>query len=147
MERRPMSQEVKKKDEFDFDITEQSCPVKLSGERYLIVEADGSAGTEYRNAAAKGIKFNPQGKPSGVDGIADAQLILVGKCLFKLVKDNNEKKTLISYTDLETNEVLFRQPVHPEYVRGLPDRISQKLFDKASELSGMNNEKETAKNS
>lgn len=136
-----------------YSLEEAVCPVKIGTDRYLVVEADGLAGTEYRNAGAKGIKFNAKGKPCGVDGIVDAQLILVSKCLFKLVKDNDTNNTLKSWTDPVDQSTWYRQRVNIELIRSWADRISQSLFDKARELSGMKNDDEdadkdeTAKNS
>lgn len=130
-----------------YSLEEACCPVTIGKSRYLIVEADGAAGTEYRNAGAKGIKFNAQGKPCGIDGIVDAQLVLVSKCLFKLLTEDDGKKTLKSWTDPKDGSVWYRQPVNLELVRSWPDRVTQGLFEKARELSGMNNEEETAKNS
>lgn len=134
-----------------FELTEQQCPVGIKNlkgelERYLLVEADGIAGTEYRNAASNSIKFNAQGKPSGTTDIATAQLVLVAKCLWRLLPDN-EDGTLKKWIDPEDSSVWFKSPVNIELVRSWPDRVSQALFDKARELSGMEDEKNTAKNS
>lgn len=134
-------------EELNFDLSEAFIPLNVGGERYLLVEADGAAGTEYRNAGAKGIKFNAQGKPCGIDNIIDAQLVLVSKCLFKLTKENNEASSLKSWIDPTDSTAYFRQPVNIERIRSWPDRITQALFEKARDLSGMKDENETAKNS
>lgn len=114
-------------DDTNLDLTERTQIYTIGGERYILVEASGEAGCNYKNAAAKAVKMDNKGRPTGIGDIASARPILVAGCLFKLVDDN-------------------RVPVALEVIKSWSDRIQQKLFDKAQELSGMNDE-ETGKNS
>jgi hypothetical protein len=71
-------------DSFDFsDLKPTEIPVvSPDGGKYVLREASVGAATCYENAQARAIKFD-DGKMIGLDGIYDADLVLLSQCLHK----------------------------------------------------------------
>lgn len=87
--------------------------VTLGTAQYFLKEASGDAATKFANARLNCVKLGPDGKPQTVRGIADVEPLLVSLCLF----DSNGKN------------------VPEATVRSWPYRIQKALFDRAKEMS------------
>lgn len=111
-------------EDFNFSLDEQSFPLTIAGERYIIVEASEDAAKKYKNTAMRATKFSDKGKPSGVDGLADVEPLLVSMCLFKL------------------DETGARSPVLLSTVLKWPHRVVEPIYQKARELSGLKEDKD-----
>lgn len=95
------------------DLTPQTEPVKLSGKAYSLREASGDAATKFANARLNCIKLGPDGKPQTVRGVADVEPLLVSLCLFDETGNNVPEAT----------------------VRSWPARVQKVLYDRAKEMS------------
>jgi hypothetical protein len=100
----------------DDDLTLVEVPVKIRNEDYILKEADGNVACQYRNASTRCARMN-DGKVTGVDGVADVEPFLVSLCLFKVLSTG------------------ARVPVDVKVVRSWPSRIIKPLFDRAKEIS------------
>jgi hypothetical protein len=102
---------------FTDDVVE--IPVSIGETDYLLREASGGVATKYKNALAKATKFK-DGKVSSIDGINDAEPLLVSLCLFK--KDGS--------------------PVNINVVKLFKNSTQEALFDKAKEISNLSMEED-----
>lgn len=110
-------------DVFGFDSLEPiEVPFKFRGKSYVLREASEDVACRYRNAILRVSKVE-DGKFTAGDGFADTSAILVSGCLFE-VTDGGEKSV-----PLPT-------------VRAWPARVVKPLFQKAKEISDLD-EKET----
>lgn len=99
-------------------LTEQSIPVKIGDQQYVLKEASAETTINYRQKIFNLLKIGADGKPTrteGVGEVAGMEPYFVSKCLF-------------------TPE---GEPVSEEVIRKFPYRIQKALFDKAQEISGM----------
>jgi len=96
------------------DLTPITLPVTIGDQTYQLHEATGDVAAKYRNAIIEATKFGPDGKPAGFRGLADTEMLLISLCL----KQDN-------------------QPVPMATIRGLPSRIIKALFNKAREISDL----------
>lgn len=118
-----------------FDEADLSCfevPVKLGKTLYNLREASGGVATKYRNATMRGMRVEDQ-KVVGMDGIADAEPLLVSLCL---CKTDDKGATLF---DRNGNPIT----VTLGFVQALPSRIQKALYAKVREISPGLDEKET----
>lgn len=105
------------------DPTPIEVPIAIGDKKYILKEADGEASTKYRNHRASCMKFNPEGGWTGISGpVNDAEHILISSCLFEIYDQNGE---------------IRRRPVIFEQVKRFPHRIQKALFEKAKEISGL----------
>lgn len=111
---------------FDFENLEViEIPFKYQGKQYVLVEADEDTAAAYRNASVRGAKIL-DGKLVGLPtDVAGVQSLLVAGCL-RLVDGNG-----------------MRQPVERETVKRWPSRVVKPLFNKAKEISELDEEDET----
>jgi hypothetical protein len=98
--------------DFELDIVE--VPITVGGTKYVLREASGDAACKYRNAMLNCTELGPDGKPSRMGNMADTEPLLVSLCLFRADND---------------------KPVALEVVRSWPNRVVSKIYDKAKELS------------
>jgi hypothetical protein len=91
-------------------------PVTVGSQEYTLREASGGAACRYRNALIECTRLGPEGKPTHLKGIASIEPLLVSLCLF----DSNNK----------------RVPV--QVIEGWPARVQKALFNKAQEISELN---------
>src|SRR5215475_1087381 len=105
-------------DLLEFDPTLIEVPVKIGTTHYVLREADENAARVFRNAAVRGAKMN-DGKVVGIDGVGDIQSLLLSLCLFEKLPTGEPKNI----------------PVLLQVVRSWPSRIVKPLFDKAKEIS------------
>jgi hypothetical protein len=93
----------------------QEVPVQIAGKNYTLREANGEAARRYRNALLRSAKLGPDGKPVSLDGMADAEMILVNECLI----DKSGRKTPI------------------QVLGSWPANVIKKLFNKAYAMSDL----------
>ena len=89
--------------------------VHIQGVVSKLREASAEAVIKYRNAATKGVRME-DGKVTGMDGIADSELVLVAACLFRPEANTYRKMTV-------------------EDVSKWPYKIVRPLFDWVKEVS------------
>ena len=100
---------------FDFDtFTLEVVPFKYQGKKYELREASGKAAQVFNNAKVNRILFK-DGKPQGMKDVGDLPIILLKTCCF------DEKG----------------RAVHEAIIAEWPDRIVSSLFEKAKEISGL----------
>jgi hypothetical protein len=116
--------------DFDFeDLTPAAVPVKYRGKRYLLREADESACCQYRNAVIRSRKLDADGRLTHLDGLADAEPLLVSLCLFELAEGPGQPSA--------------ERPVPLAVVRSWPGRVVKPLFAWLHRASGLREEEET----
>lgn len=99
------------------DLTPIALPVRVKGKDYLLREATGDAVAKWRNAQLRATRLGGDGKPASIDGLADAEPLLVSLCLFEVGQGGKEL------------------PVSVQTVRSWPGRITSALFARAKEIS------------
>lgn len=111
--------DIPSKLDFDDDAPVQSeIPVTYQKTEYVLVEASGEVATRYQNAIFRSSKLD-DGKLVGMDGLADASLILVSGCLFP-VKDGKRGPNVSLAT-----------------VKSWPNRLVKQLFETARDMSDL----------
>lgn len=93
-------------------------PVTYQERTYVLVEATGEVAAKYQNAIFRSSRLD-DGKLIGMDGLADASLILVSGCLFP-VKDGVRGPNVTLPT-----------------IKSWPNRIVKKLFETARDISDL----------
>lgn len=117
----------------DFDLTPVEIPITLSGEKYFLTEAPESVAIAYRNANIRGAKLT-DGKVTGIDGIAEADAILVAGC--------------VAQCDRSTGR-LRRDPngdpitVEVRAVKRWPARVVKRLAEKIKDISDLREQPQT----
>lgn len=119
-------------EELTFDsIERKQIPVSIAGKKYVLMEADGAAGTAYQNALMSATRMDRKGDRFRIEGMADAEPLLLSRCLFyaddegrvRVLRDGSpDPKWLVS---LRT-------------IQGWPNRIQTKLFDELKRISDLN---------
>lgn len=107
--------------EFDFSgLSIIEIPViSPENENYILREADGGAAVRFTDERARCVQFEDGGM-SGVEGPGKLPILLLSLCLFE--------------TD-DHGDILLNKPVNPNIIKCWPDRVIQQLFDKAKEIS------------
>lgn len=119
--------------ELDFrDLQPQSIPVPIGKECYRLFEASGDAARVYRNSVLRSTKLGPDGKPVSVEGLADAEPLLVSKCLYKADGDFNVP------TDGNGWPTDPTKLVHQNVIMRWPQRVQKGLYDWVMRVSGLN---------
>jgi hypothetical protein len=96
-------------------------PVRFRGVDYILTDADEDTAVKFRNHGLRSAKMS-EGSVVGVTGGAEVELILVAGCLFKI----NPKVTG------------GRERVQPDDLKKWPSRVIKPLFEKAKEISELN---------
>jgi len=105
--------------EFDFDSMETiEVPVKFKGMDYVLREATSGAAKDFANARIARVKMSSTGEATSYGSLGDLEPLLVSMCLFEL----NGK------------------PVTVKFVESMPYRIQKTLYDKAKDISGMDDD-------
>lgn len=104
------------------DIEIISVPIQIKGIKYKLVEASAEVAAKYRNKAMSGTTFS-DGRPTGVSGLGDLQILLVSLCLYQVTVKGVEEAL---------------SPVSEEFVKKLPDRILKPIFERAKLISELN---------
>jgi hypothetical protein len=105
---------------FDFGSL-QLIEVPITGpdrKKYMLREASGDAVAKFNNARARCVRFQ-NGGMSAVDGQGDLEPLLVSYCLFEVY---------------DTGEVATKS-VPVAMVRNWPERVIRRIYDKAREIS------------
>jgi hypothetical protein len=97
------------------DISLREVAVSIQGKGYILREAHGEAARRYRNTLVRSAKLGPDGKPTLIDGIADAEMVLVNECLV----DKSGRKTPI------------------QVLAGWPNRVLKLLFRRVLDISDL----------
>lgn len=118
---------------FNFDTDDDKpaeMPVRYRGKQYVIREASGAAAAAYRNCVFKSTKLGPDGKPERIEGLGDAEAVLVQGCLFEVLdrKEGGDPVTGV---------------VALGFVKGMPNRVLKPLFDWVQEVSGLKEQPQT----
>lgn len=106
------------------DLAPREEPVTIGTTSYVLREASGGAVVAWRNFQIRAARFGGGGKLERVGDIADAEPLLVALCLFP-VNDRGEAA---------------KKHVSEDFVRGLPNRVVKVLFERAKEMSDLNEE-------
>ena len=81
--------------------------------RYVLVEASGAAAKKYNNARASSVTLGPDGKTQRIDNIGDLEPLLVSLCL----------------------QAEDGKPIHQAAIEKWPAHVIKQLFNKAKEIS------------
>lgn len=112
--------------DLDFsDYVSETKSVNIGGQLYVLRQPDAGAGAAYRNCIFESAALE-EGKPTAFSGLADAEAILVGHCLFR-IKDNGAEDD---------------SPVGVAFVKSLPDPIVKKLFAVVKEMGRLDDTEE-----
>jgi len=105
---------------FDFsDLNIQEIHVTGPDKKqYILREANGKAATDHRNAIMASTQFGPDGKVSGIKNLASVEAVFVAACLWDEKGKNPPVSTIQSW----------------------PARVQKQLYEKAKDLSDMNDE-------
>lgn len=114
------------------ELTPEEMPFEYKGKRYVLIEPDGEATVAYRNAVLGSTELR-DGKPIRMVGLAEAEPILVQKCVYEVIVDDKTK--------VET-----RGRVTMVWVKALPYRVLKKLFEEAKRMGELDDKSEKAKN-
>ncbi len=115
------------------DLAPITVPVTIGTGTYLLKEATGDAACKFQNALLKATKLGPEGRPVSLEGLADAEPLLVSMCLFEVVKITNKAG------DVVTQE----RPVPLHVVRGWKNKVQKDLFNRIKVISDIGGEEET----
>ena len=119
-------------EELNFDLAPIEIPVTILKKKFILREASGDAACKYRNLQLRSTKMTGSSDNKGlqitsIDGIADAEPLLVSMCLFAVSDEG----------------VVSPKSVSEQFVRTLPSKYVTKLFEKVQEISGLKEELET----
>lgn len=107
--------------ELNFDITLTEVPVIIGGDKYILREADGDATCKWQNKMFRATKLNEQGKPVGLDNVADVEPFFLSLCLYPVVKGEVAAK-----------------PVPETTIRKWPHGVIDKLYKRLLDISNLN---------
>ena len=113
------------------DLTPVEVHVKVKGDPYVLREAGAGAAIAYNNAKMRAAKME-DGKLSGFDGVFEADIVLLGKCLHPVDKGTRQVKLQPNGDPHETDPKVIRRWLNRVYdplVKRLKD-ISPGLEDK-----------------
>jgi len=105
------------------DLALIEVPVTIGGQQYVLREANGDAACKFQNARVARYEYNDEGKLVKLRDMADLEPILVSLCLFK-------------QEDMS--------PVPEAVIRSWPGKIQGKLYDRAKEISGLDETEDLA---
>jgi len=105
------------------DLALIEVPVTVGGQQYVLREANGDAACKFQNARVARYEYNDEGKLVRLRDTADLEPLLVSLCLF--MQDGVT-------------------PVSEATVRSWPGKIQGKLFDRAKEISSIDEPEDLA---
>lgn len=117
---------------FDFDQLgpPKEKEVTWKGKRYILREASEGAVTAFKNVVFRSTKLGPEGKPQSVEGMAEAEPLLVAGCLFPVgMRDGKE--------------VVSTQSLSLVQIKEWPSRLTKRLLAWIRKYSEMIDEMET----
>lgn len=110
------------------DLAPIAVKYRIGGKQYVLREASADAAVQYRNAITRASRLTEDGKVATVEGLHDAEPLLVSLCLYQAKEDGTD-----------TN---VRVPI--DTIRKWTNRIQRTLFDKIMEISDLNEQSEEA---
>lgn len=117
--------------DFDFnDLSPQETPVTYLGKSYILREASEGAACQYRNAILRSTKLGADGKPTSIEGLADAEPILISQCLYAADKDGGIRTTPNGDPDPKSLVPLYT-------VRSWPSRAVKPMFNWVKRVSDL----------
>lgn len=103
----------------EYDAEPIRVPVRYKNRHFILTES-GDAVLKFRNACLKAARFDGDGNPVGMDGLADAEAILVQGCLL----------------ETDANHVPLKSPtLSISFVRNLPTPLLADLFARAKQIN------------
>lgn len=108
------------------DLEPIEIPVKVGNKDMVLREVDEDGYTKYRNKIIAATRFGKDGKPTSVDGVANADPVLLSCCLFEKYQVGTETKL---------------RPIPLVEILKWKSKIVRPLVEKAKEISDI---KETA---
>lgn len=115
-------------EELNFDLKPVEVPVKIGEQRYVLREASEEAARQWNNAKLRAARMNADGKTTSIEGLADAEPLLVSLCLCLI-----DPKTGEIRTDRNLNPVTVALAT----VLGWPARVVKPLYEKALAISNL----------
>ena len=109
------------------DLEPISIPFIFKSKNYVLREASEDAAVKYRNAVQRSLRTNQEGNVVGIDGMADAEPLLVSLCVFEVNPAGSKAP---------------EGPVSLSWVRSLPSRFAKRLFAKARDISELSEDTE-----
>lgn len=109
------------------DIAPIEIPVRIGDKSYILREATGEDARQWRNLNMKAAKFTSDGKVASMEGMADGQYFLVHRCIFSTNGDGKRSDN----------------PIPLVMIKSWPERIIKSLFQKAKEISDLEEKPET----
>jgi hypothetical protein len=100
-------------------------PVTIGGQEYVIVEANGDAACEHRNAMLDNAVFE-NGEVKAVKKLASLELLLLSRVLYKVETDEEGKP--------------IRKLVPRATIEKWPGRVVTQLYKAAKEISALDEE-------
>lgn len=112
---------VKDEEKYEFDFSDiQWIEIPVTGpdnEEYILRELDAGGARKYNDARISGVTME-DGKVVKVENIGGLEVLLVSLCL----------------------RAVNKRPIRPQSIEGWQERIIKKLFDKAKEISDIEEE-------
>jgi len=118
------------------DLEPQKTRVPIGKKVYWLFEASGDAATKYRNASLKGARIEEGRTLSTMEGIADAEVILVANCLYQATETGDPPVTQNGNPDPSKR-------VGELQIRAWPGRVQKALYEAVHKLSPWLRERET----
>lgn len=120
------------------DLKPVELKYRIGGVRYVLRECPEGDHCAWRSFQIKMARFNDDGKVAGMGNVADSRPLLVSFCLFRADQATGE----IVLTDGNPQVPDLNHRVSLALIRSWPARIVDPLFEKAKEISGID-ERET----
>lgn len=115
--------------DIDLDLTVAEQGYRFQGRRFVAREASAGVAAQYRNAVLKAMKMK-DGDISSMEGLPDADLLLVALCLKECVPNGRGEEA--------------EQAVPLQTVRGWPHRVQKPILEWIKDASQLNDDTEEA---
>lgn len=113
------------------DLEPKYAAIDLGGEAWFLVQATCDAGTKYRNAITRSMRMDAEGKITGTEGLADAEVIAVGACLYRARSNGKGANQL----PLKGRSLDPSARAGAAFVRELLDTLQLQLWERLKLLS------------
>lgn len=121
-------------EELVFDAEPKQVPVTVKGKKYVLRQANGTAGNAYRNAMMRSMRMGADGMAEGLDGVADAETVLLSRCLYAANPDGSLPLNKNGDPDP-------RSLVSQETILAWDDVVQTRLAEVAKDISGLGKRK------